>query len=46
MLHRDAEVLSEDVGDEGTLVRARVGERVLASVEPFRVEPSSVRVTG
>ncbi|HYG72937.1 MAG TPA: GTPase HflX, partial [Actinomycetota bacterium] len=46
MLHRDAEVLSEDVGDEGTLVRARVGERVLASVEPFRVEPGSVRATG
>ncbi len=46
MLHRDAEVLSEDVGDEGTVVRARVGERVLASVEPFRVEPGSVRVTG
>ncbi len=46
LLHRDAEVLSEDVGDEGTLVRARVGERVLASVEPFRVEPGAVRATG
>jgi GTP-binding protein HflX len=46
MLHRDAEVLSEDVGDDGTLVRARVGERVLASVEPFRIEPDGARATG
>jgi GTP-binding protein HflX len=46
MLHRDAEVLSEDVGDEGTLVRARVGERVLASVESFRVEAGGARATG
>ena len=41
MLHRDAEVLSEDLGDDGTIVRARVGERVLAIVEPFRVNPAA-----
>ena len=38
MLHREAEVLSEDAREDGTLVRARVGERALAAVEPFRVE--------
>ena len=37
MLHRDAEVLSEHAGDDGTLVRARVGERVFAAVDPFCV---------
>jgi GTP-binding protein HflX len=36
MLHRDAEVLEEVPGEDGTRVRARVGERVLAAVEPFR----------
>ena len=38
MLHREAEVLSEDAREDGTLVRARVGERALAAIEPFRVE--------
>jgi GTP-binding protein HflX len=40
MLHRDAEVLSEEAGEDGTLVRARVGERELAIVEPLRVRAS------
>ncbi len=38
MLHREAEVLSEDAREDGTLVRARVGERALAAIEAFRVE--------
>ncbi len=36
MLHREAEVISEDQLEDGTRVRARVGERALAVVEPFR----------
>jgi GTP-binding protein HflX len=36
LLHRDAEVLSADVTEDGTVVRARVGERVLAAVRAFR----------
>jgi GTP-binding protein HflX len=40
MLHRDAEVLSEEAGEEGNLVRARVGEREFAIVEPLRVKTS------
>ena len=40
MLHRDAEVLSEEAREDGTLVRARVGERELAIVEPLRVQTS------
>jgi GTP-binding protein HflX len=36
MLHRDAEVLGEQVLETGTRVRARVGQRVLAAVQPFR----------
>ncbi|MEX0742973.1 MAG: GTPase HflX [Actinomycetota bacterium] len=38
LLHRDAEVLSEDAREDGTLVRARVGEREYSSVQPFRLE--------
>jgi GTP-binding protein HflX len=38
MLHRDAEVLSEDAREDGTLVHARVGERVFAAVAGFRVD--------
>ena len=37
MLYRDAEVLSEDAREDGTLVRARVGERELAHVGALRV---------
>jgi GTP-binding protein HflX len=40
MLHRDAEVLSEDAREDGTVVRARVGERALAAVAPFRLRGS------
>jgi GTP-binding protein HflX len=40
MLHRDAEVLSAEAGEDGTLVRARVGEREYAIVEPLRVKTS------
>ena len=46
MLHRDAEVLSEDARVDGTHVRARVGERVLAMVEALRVDPKPERATG
>jgi GTP-binding protein HflX len=38
MLYREAEVLSEEVLEAGTLVRARVGERALAAVRQFRIE--------
>jgi GTP-binding protein HflX len=40
MLHREAEVLSEEAREDGTLVRARVGEREFAIVEPLRVATS------
>ena len=36
MLYREAEVLSEEVLEAGTRVRARVGERALAAVRAFR----------
>ena len=38
MLHREGDVLSEDAREDGTLVRARVGEREFAAVRDFRVE--------
>ena len=40
MLHRDAEVLSEEPREDGMLVRARVGEREFAAVETLRVRTS------
>ena len=40
MLYRDAEVVSEVAREDGTLVRARVGERALAAVEEFRIDGS------
>jgi len=40
MLHREAEVLSEEAREDGTLVHARVGERALAAVRAFRVDPA------
>jgi GTP-binding protein HflX len=40
MLHRDAEVISEDAREDGTLVHARVGEQALAAVEAFRLDGS------
>jgi GTP-binding protein HflX len=39
LLHRDAEVLSEESGEEGVRIRARVDERVFAAVRAFRLEP-------
>jgi GTP-binding protein HflX len=38
LLHRDAEVLSETAREDGTIVRARVGEREYSAVRPFRLE--------
>ncbi len=37
MLHRNAEVLSEEPREDGMLVRARVDEREFAAVESLRV---------
>ncbi len=39
MLHRDAEVLSEDPRETGVLVRARVGARAFAAVRAFGLDP-------
>ena len=46
MLHREAEVLSEEAGEEGTLMNARVGERVFAAVRGFLVERERPAVSG
>lgn len=46
MLHRDAEVLSQEAREDGTLVRARVNERELAAVQAFRVEAESAADVG
>ena len=46
MLYRNAEVLSEESGPDGTLVHARVNEREHTAVAPFVVEPSSERAAG
>lgn len=35
MLHRESEVLSEETTDEGTLVRARIGDRELAAAGSY-----------
>jgi GTP-binding protein HflX len=40
-LYREEEVVSTDAGADGTLVRARVSERGLGRVEPFRISPSA-----
>jgi GTP-binding protein HflX len=40
LLHREAEVLSEEAGESGVLVRARVGERVHAAVRELTHEPA------
>ena len=40
MLYRDAEVVSELARDDGTIVRARVGERTLAAIQDFRIDTS------
>ena len=41
MLHRAAEVLSEEPREDGMLVRARVGEREFAAVEAMHVKTSA-----
>ena len=41
LLHRDAEVLSEEPREDGMLVRARVGEREFAAVEALQVKTSA-----
>lgn len=46
MLHREAEVLSEEAREEGTLMNARVGERVFAAVRGFLVERERPAVSG
>jgi GTP-binding protein HflX len=46
MLYRNAEVLSEEAGTDGTLVHARVNEREHAAVAPFVVEPTSESAAG
>jgi GTP-binding protein HflX len=38
LLHREAEVVSQEIGEDGTVVRARVGERVFAAVSGFRLD--------
>jgi GTP-binding protein HflX len=38
MLHRETDVVSVESTEEGTLVRAKVGERQFAAVEPYVVE--------
>lgn len=40
MLYRDAEVASEHARADGTIVRARVGERTLAAIQVFRIDTS------
>ncbi|HEX9123447.1 MAG TPA: GTPase HflX [Actinomycetota bacterium] len=42
-LYRDGEVLSEEARDDGTYVRARVGERELAAVSELVIEPPRTR---
>jgi GTPase len=46
MLYRNAEVLSEEARNDGTLVHARVNEREHAAVAPFVVESASKRAAG
>ena len=40
MLYRDAEVVSELARADGTIVRARVGERTLAAIQHLRIDTS------
>jgi GTPase len=40
MLYRDAEIVSELARADGTIVRARVGERTLAAIQNFRIDTS------
>jgi GTP-binding protein HflX len=42
-LYREEEVVSTDAGADGTVVRARVSDRGLAHIEPFRISPTAAR---
>jgi GTP-binding protein HflX len=42
-LYREEEVISTDARADGTLVHARVSDRGLGRVEPFRISPSAAR---
>jgi GTP-binding protein HflX len=46
LLYRDAEVLDTEAGAEGTLVRARVGDRELAAVGHYVVQTRRRRASG
>jgi GTP-binding protein HflX len=46
LLYRDAEVLGTEAGADGTLVRARVGERELAAVGDYLVHTRRRRASG
>jgi GTP-binding protein HflX len=46
LLYRDAEVLGTEAGADGTLVRARVGDRELAAVGDYRVQTRRRRASG
>ena len=46
LLYRDAEVLSTEAGADGTLVRARVGDRELAAVGDYLVQTRRRRASG
>jgi GTP-binding protein HflX len=42
-LYREEEVVSTDARADGTIVRARVSDRGLGRVEPFRISSSAAR---
>jgi len=46
LLYRDAEVLDTEAGTDGTLVRARVGDRELAAVGDYLVHTRRRRASG
>ncbi len=46
LLYRDAEVLETEPGPDGTLVRARVGDRELAAVGDYAVQTRRRRASG
>jgi GTP-binding protein HflX len=46
LLYRDAEVLDTEAGADGTLVRARVGDRELAAVGDYLVQTRRRRASG
>ncbi len=46
MLHREAEVLREDPGEDGTLMRARVSERAFGQIREYLVEEERPAASG